>query len=307
VELIAEGLTKRYGDVPALTGVSLHAGPGVLAVLGPNGSGKTTLLRILATALRPDAGRASFAGRDYASDPRPLRRRIGYLPQEIDLPGHLTPRGFLHYVARLKGIQPEPQADMLLQHLGLGDLADRPLRTLSGGQARLVALAQALLGRPRLLILDEPLTGLDTTERARVLRIIAGPPGERVVVMSSHVPADIEAGAAAVLVLQQGTVRAQGTIDTVRALAAGQVHEVTIPTADLEDTLRICQVSQMTLHADHALLRVVGPLPPGLTGTPVTPTLEDAYLWVQAIPPHPQPLSHKGRDTQHAARNTHDA
>ncbi|MDI3339810.1 MAG: ATP-binding cassette domain-containing protein [Sphaerobacter sp.] len=281
MELIAAGLTKRYGDVPALRGVSLRAGPGVLAVLGPNGSGKTTLLRILATALRPDAGRACFAGRDYGADPRPLRRRIGYLPQEIDLPGHLTPRALLHYVARLKGVPPEPQADALLHRLGLGAVADRRLQTLSGGQARLAALAQALLGRPRLLILDEPLTGLDAAERGRVLRLIAGPPGERVVILSSHVPTDVEAGAAQVLILQRGTVRACGSVEAIRALAAGQVHEVTVPAGAVEATLGACQVSQMTLHGAQARVRVVGPLPPGLPATPVAPTLEDAYLWVQ--------------------------
>src|SRR5690606_10801845 len=111
------------------------------------------------------------------------------------------------------------------------------------------------------------------------------------VVLSSHVPTDVEAGASQVLILQRGTVRAQGTIDAVRALAAGQVHEVTVPATEVDHVLRTCQVSQMTLRGPHALLRVVGPLPAGRTGDPVEATLEDAYLWVQGAHALPNPTA----------------
>lgn len=281
MELIAEGLTKQYGTVPALTDVSLRSGPWVLAVLGPNGSGKTTLLRILATALRPDRGQIRFAGRLYAGDPRPFRRVIGYLPQDLDLPRHLTARGFLHYVAHLKGAEPEPQVPALLHDLGIDSYADRPLSTLSGGQKRLVALAQALLGRPRLLILDEPLTGLDLGERTRILRLLAGPLGERVVVLSAQIPTDVEATANSVLVLRGGVALAHGSVERVRAHARGQVHETVIATADAERLLQRYPVSRALRLNGEARVRFVGPPPPNLPVTPVDPSLEDAYLWLQ--------------------------
>lgn len=281
MELIAEGLRAAYGRHLALDGVSLRAGPGVLALLGPNGAGKTTLLRLLATAAQPDAGRICFAGRAYNGDPRPLRRVLGYLPQELDLPAHLTPRAFLRYVAQLKGVPAEPQASTLLRALGLGDLLETPIGSLSGGQQRLVGIAQALLGRPRLLVLDEPLVGLDIEERERAFRQIAGPPGERVVVVSAHVPADVEAIASQVVVLRAGCVVASGTPAALRATAAGRVHEVTVPVAAIERMVSEAEVSRVTMTSDHARLRIVGRLPAGLAGTPVAPTLEDAYLLLQ--------------------------
>jgi ABC-type multidrug transport system ATPase subunit len=278
MELIARRLSKVYGAKQALSGVHLTARPGVLALLGPNGSGKTTLLRLLATVARPDAGEIAFGGRVYSSDIRAVRRRLGYLPQDLELPGHLTVRQFLHYMAGLKGIAPEPAAADLLDALDLAGLAGRKLGDLSGGQLRRAALAQALLGDPLLLILDEPTAGLDPEERDRVLRLISRPVSGRVVILSSHVPGEVEAAARQVVVLNGGQVAFAGSVPEMLRAAQGRVHEVTVPAGDVGPMLDRFQVSRVTARGGAAVLRLVGDLPQAMAGTAVDGSLEDAYL-----------------------------
>lgn len=274
MELIARNLVKRYGDQLVLDGVSLTAGPGVVALLGPNGSGKSTLLRILATVLTPDAGAVAFGGRPYAQDPRPVRRVLGYLPQHLDLEGHLTPMGLLRYMAALKGVPADPA---LLEALDLPP--DRPVPSLSGGEARRLGMAQALLGNPRLLVLDEPTAGLDPEERDRALRLVNQPGSGRVVVLSSHLPGEVEAFARQVVVLKEGRAVYAGPVSGLREQARGRVFEVCVPAAQVQGRLQEWLVSRVSQRAGQAVLRTVGPQPPG--GAPVAPGLEDAYLWLQ--------------------------
>lgn len=278
MELIAEGLQKAYGSKVALAHVSLRARPGVLALLGPNGSGKTTLLRILATVATPDAGTLSFGNRGYRDDPRPIRRVLGYLPQDVELPEHLTPLALLRYMASLKGVPEQPQTDALLDALGLTTLARRPVRSMSEGQVKRVAVAQALLGAPRLLILDEPTAGLDPQERDRVLRATTRPREGRVVILSSHVPSEVESVADQVLVLGRGEALYAGSVDGLRRQATGAVWEVRAPAAAVDRWLEMCLVSRITRQGEEVRLRVLGALPAGAAGEPVAPSLEDAYL-----------------------------
>lgn len=276
MELTAADLVKSYGDQPALRGVSFTAGPGIVALLGPNGSGKSTLLRLLATVTRPDQGEIQFGGRRYGADVRPIRRVLGYLPQTLELPPHLTARRFLHYMAGLKQAPAEPQSKELLDALGLAAEADRPLGQLSHGQLRRVGVVQALLGNPRLLVLDEPTVGLDPEERDRVLHLVGRPATGRVVLLSSHVPGEVEAVARQVVVLREGRVRFDGTPEEMRAAARGQVHETKMPAQQIEVALQTWRVSRVTVQGERALMRMVGAAPAG--AIPVEPSLEDAYL-----------------------------
>lgn len=285
MELIVHNLVKMYADRPALRRVNFTAGRGALALLGPNGSGKSTLLRLLATLAQPDAGTIVFRGRAYGGDQRPLRRVLGYLPQQLDLPGHMTPRTLLRYFARLKFVHDESQCEMLLAELELAPIADRRLDTLSGGQIRRVGLAQALLhppeSGPRLLLLDEPLVGLDPEEQARVSQILQQVAMTSVLLWSTHIPQYAEALAQEVVMLRAGLVLRCGSPAELSTYAAGQVHEVTVPAAAVEQYIQRCLVSRVTPRGEWAVLRVVGELPSGLAGTPVPPSLEDAYLLLQ--------------------------
>ena len=173
MELRLRGISKQFDGAPVLRRITLELREGVIAILGPNGAGKTTLMRILATLLRPDEGALQVDGLQGEAALTAIRSQAGYLPQSLELPQHLTPRGMLRYVASLKRpAVPEEPAVQLLEELGLESVANRPLGQLSDGQRRLAAVAQAFLGRPKLILLDEFSAGLDVSEKEAVNRLI---------------------------------------------------------------------------------------------------------------------------------------
>jgi ABC-2 type transport system ATP-binding protein len=280
MHLIAQTLTKTYGEHVALRRVSVAAGCGVTALLGPNGSGKSTLLRLLATVAAPDSGTITFCGRGYHDQQPAVRAALGYLPQHLELPGHLTPRRLLHYLAGLKHVPAEPQTSSLFDALGLNALANRRLDMLSGGERRRVGIAQALLGEPSLLLLDELMAGLDLAERGQVRRLLAQRAAACVILFSTHVPEDAEAFAQHALILRNGATLAAGSVAALCGQAPA-VHEVDAPLDSIEHLLQTCLVSRVIRAETHAVLRVVGALPPGLAGRQAQASLEDAYLWMQ--------------------------
>jgi len=223
------GLTKTFGAQPALQHVSFSLDTGIIAVLGPNGAGKSTLLRILATLIRPDAGEIVFMGHDYRHHLRALRGTLGYLPANLELPERMTPRGLLRHLAVLK-LLPDPAAsiDAVLHALDLTPIANSPLAHLSGGQVRLVGVAQAFLGTPRLVILDEPTRGLDIQERERVFHLMRQPVPGRTVVFSTHLPNEAALIAGQVVVLRKGTVLFVGKPEELTSRVAP--HNGRIPT-----------------------------------------------------------------------------
>lgn len=269
--LIVRNLSKRYGGQPALHSVNLALSGGTVALLGANGSGKSTLLRILATLCQPDTGDLSFAGWIYGRDRRSLRAHIGYLPQDFEMPDTLTPDRLLTYLARLRG----GDITQVIAALHLDGFASQPFHRLSGGQVRLVGLAQALLGNPKLLLLDEVGRGLDVVERERVFRVMAG--RSELTLFSTHIPEEAERFAQTVIVLHEGRVLFCGAVEALRATAIGQVYECCVPTETLPQILSMMLVSRMIPHGAETLVRSIGrPVPSG--ATLVAPSLEDAYL-----------------------------
>src|ERR1700678_2015753 len=213
----AEGLSRRYGATRALDGVDIALGRGITGLLGPDGAGKTTLLSILATVSEPDAGRVSAFGLDpgHAAERVEIRRRLGYLPQELGYHRHFTVAAFLDYVAILKEITDRrrraQEVARVLAVTGLEDRARARIRTLSGGMRQRLGIAQALLGGPELLILDEPTAGLGPAQPLRVRELLSGLPGDPVVVLSTHQADDIAAICPQVVVLLRGQVHFAGT------------------------------------------------------------------------------------------------
>ena len=267
------GITKRYRGTTALDGVDLSFRPGITGLLGPNGAGKTTLLRIIATVLAPDEGGVHLLGRspDTPETLAEVRRQLGYLPQEMGFPRGFTGFAFVDYMAVLKEwTERSSRHDEVRRVLGLVDLADvatKRVRALSGGQRRRVALAQALLGDPALLLLDEPTTGVDPQQRVS-LRQVLSQAGERsTVLLSTHQTEDVAALCDRVVVLDQGRIRFDGAVTDLVATAAGRVW-----LADAPDPA--ARASWRTGTGRH---RNVGEAaPPG--AEPTEPTLEDAYL-----------------------------
>jgi ABC-2 type transport system ATP-binding protein len=268
------GVTKTYGRTQALRQVDLSFDRGVTGLLGPNGAGKTTLLRIAATSIAADAGGVRLLDRDPRqghSDLTEIRRRLGYLPQELGYPGDMTVFGFVEYVAVLKEWNDRRrrthEVRRVIDLVGLGDLATKKIAKLSGGQKRRVGLAQSLLGDPRILVLDEPTTGLDPAQRADLRRTLSVVAGQCAVLLSTHQTEDVAALCERVVVLADGAVHFDGAVTELVATAAGQVWLAEDPSPD-------AVVSWRTGTGRHHV--VGGPPPRG--AVPAEPTLEDAYL-----------------------------
>src|ERR1700674_5482218 len=190
------GLTKTYpSGVQALKGITLDVSSGMFGLLGPNGAGKTTLMKILATLLEPDSGSAEMNGIDLITDKHSTRKMLGYLPQEFGLYPTLTAEQTLHYFAKLKGVTDKKQrralVDALLERVNLSSARRQRLGGFSGGMRQRLGIAQALIGDPQLIIVDEPTAGLDPEERIRFHNLLSETAGESaVVILSTHIVSD---------------------------------------------------------------------------------------------------------------------
>ncbi|AGL13539.1 ATP-binding cassette domain-containing protein [Actinoplanes sp. N902-109] len=266
------GVSKRYGSTTALDEISLEFGTGIIGLLGPNGAGKTTLLRCLATALAPDRGQLTAYGMDLsvAAERTAVRRRLGYLPQEAGLYPNFTASALLDYVAVLKEItdrgRRRAEVRRVLAEVGLSDRAGVRVRKLSGGMRRRLALAQALLGDPDLLILDEPTVGLDPEQRMLFRATISRLAETRTVLLSTHQTEDVGALCERVVVIRHGRAVFDGTPAALAALAAGRVWL----SADAPEG---SPVYWRTADGDY---RTLGDQPRG--GRPAQPSIEDGYL-----------------------------
>jgi ABC-2 type transport system ATP-binding protein len=235
-----EDVTKRFGETPALTGVSLACPRGsILALLGPNGAGKTTLVRVLTTLLRPDRGRATVAGFDVVTQATPLRSVIGLAGQYAALDGLLTGRENLELIGlwyHLDKREYRRRAQEVLERLSLTDAADRLVKTYSGGMRRRLDIGASLVGRPPVLFLDEPTTGLDPRTRNDLWRFLeelveAG----TTVLMTTQYMEEAERLADRIVVLDTGSVIADGTSEQLKDLLGGDRLEARVTdSADLE-------------------------------------------------------------------------
>ena len=282
-------LSKIYrGGVRALDGIDLDIGTGMFGLLGPNGAGKTTLMRILASILRPTAGTVSMDGHAIRTehDRTEVKRTLGYLPQELGVYPDLSAREFLDYVAILKGLDhPKTRRSRvgeLLATVSLDSVADRKLKTYSGGMKRRVGIAQALLNDPRLLIVDEPTSGLDPEERIRFRNLLAELSGDdRTVLLSTHIVEDIAQTSRDLAVLAAGRVVFQGTIAHLVAAARGHVWLASTNGADCKPEGGFTLVAAVPLASGGMQYRCVGEPPRGQVATEsAEPSLEDAYVWL---------------------------
>ena len=284
MEITIAHLTKTYrGNVQALRGIDLAIPNGMFGLLGPNGAGKTTLMRILAGILRPTSAGALRVGDYDGTSERgrtAIKRILGYLPQDLGVYPDLSAREFLDYIAILKGLDDRQQRHKrvayLLEVVRLSDVAERKLKTFSGGMKRRVGIAQALLNDPQLLIVDEPTAGLDPEERIRFRNLLSELGGDRVVLLSTHIVEDIAQSCRTLGVLRQGRVVFQGTTDALLAAAAGHVGTL-LSERKPADALSVVSVMP-TAHGTQ--YRVVGDLRQQPEVTPVEPTLEDSYVWL---------------------------
>jgi len=284
MEIVVEDLRKVYrGGNVALDGVNLRISKGVFGLVGPNGAGKTTLMRILATLLAPTEGRVTVDGTDLADCSPSVRRAIGYLPQDFRAFPGLKVGEFLHYSAvmqgKLEGKERRDAVETVMEVLGLTEVRTRRIKKLSGGMHRRVGVAQALLGPPELLIVDEPTVGLDPEERIKLRGELSQIGMDRTIILSTHIVGDISSSCARMAILDRGRIVFDDEPSSLMAQADGATWEF-----DIEDETRIDAVKSdhhivsTMATGDGLRMRVVGNNPPSADADRVTPTIEDAYV-----------------------------
>ncbi|WP_375460604.1 ATP-binding cassette domain-containing protein [uncultured Enterovirga sp.] len=266
----------------ALAGVTLEAGPGVLGLLGPNGAGKSSLMRVLATLQEPSAGSVRFGEVDALREPERWRRSLGYLPQEFGVYPGVTTREMLDHMAVLKGIRERSSrrdvVDALLSRVNLWEARDRVLATLSGGMRRRFGVAQALIGDPGLLLLDEPSAGLDPAERHRLLDLVAEAGDRAVVLLSTHLVDEAAAICPRVVLLAGGRVRLDGTPADLTSALRGRVWRRATERGDAPAAQAGLAVISARLSGGRTVLRVLAKERPAESWEPAEPSLDDVYL-----------------------------
>ncbi len=281
MELVLDRVTKQYSAKLACDRVSARMGPGVYGLLGANGAGKTTLMRMICGVLRPTSGSIRFGGMEVDSEA--YRASLGYLPQEFGYYPEFTAQDFLLYLAALKGLprqQAGLQTEELLELVGLASQRRKKIRTFSGGMRRRLGIAQALLGSPQLLVLDEPTAGLDPSERVRFRNLIARLGETRTVLLSTHIVSDVEHIAGIILLLKDGVLLQSGTRRQVLETVAGKVWTCTVPAAQAEELCARYPAADVHPEAGGTALRLIAPEAPCDGAQPAEPNLEDLYLSV---------------------------
>ena len=275
-ELVVTNLSKAYNrEVQALDEVDLRVSPGLYGLLGPNGAGKSTLMRTLATLQKPDMGTILFDGVDALKNPDHLRQRLGYLPQQIGAYPGVSGRNLLERFAWLKGMTDKKirraHVDELLDRVNLTRDGHREVATYSGGMLRRFGIALAIIGNPRLLIVDEPTAGLDPAERKRFHNVLSDLGEDAVVLLSTHIVEDIENLCTRLSILNNGRIVAEGTPEELKAKLEGNIWSADFARNDaLPDNVLHYTVTPQGKNAV-----VLGDKPEGFSTH--SPRLEDVY------------------------------
>jgi ABC-type multidrug transport system ATPase subunit len=255
----------------------------MFGLVGPNGAGKTTLMRILAGLVKPTNGRIHILGHDLATNKGKMaaKSQLGYLPQEFGFYPELTAVQFLDYMAILKGIRSraerERQVAQALEQVRLGEVAGRKLKTYSGGMRQRVGIAQALLGHPQLIIVDEPTAGLDPEERVRLRNLLSETANRCTIILSTHIIEDISQSCDDLAVMQRGQLLFRGSPRDLITAARGQVWQIITQGERPNGNTTVVSTLQLQ---EGAQFRVLGHPDPKYNARPAEPSLEDGYIWL---------------------------
>jgi ABC-type multidrug transport system ATPase subunit len=283
MELVIRNLSKTYANgVVALDRVSLRIPPGMFGLLGPNGAGKSTLMRILATLQECDAGSVFLDDIDVLDEKDEVRRMLGYLPQDFGVYPKVTAYELLDHFAQLKGLAGRNQrrevVDALLQQTNLFEVRNQKLGGFSGGMRQRFGIAQALLGDPQLIIVDEPTAGLDPQERVRFHNLLSDIGEEKTVILSTHIVSDVADLCASMAIINKGHVLLCGEPARLIEGMEGRVWARVVPKQELPAYQKRHTVISTRLLSGRTLIHVVADRYPGDDFEPVHPTLEDVYF-----------------------------
>ncbi len=286
MELQIEHLYKTYRKKEALQNVSFTLHKGIYGLLGENGAGKSTLMRMMATVDFPTKGSIRYDGRDIFVMDEAYRSLIGYMPQEYNVYPSFTAKDFLEYMGVLKGMTGKKLKDRIseaLAFVNLSDVADKRVKTFSGGMKRRIGIAQAIINEPEVLILDEPTAGLDPMERIRFSNIISDMGKDKIVLLSTHIVSDIEAIAGGLVVMKNGNVLETGNVDALVQKVKGQVWEAVVSWEVYHRLRKERSVIHLKQMGKEVQVRFVGEEYPNVKISQAEPTLEDYYIFAGGI------------------------
>lgn len=285
MELKINHLNKSYGTLKALSDVTLSLSDGIYGLLGPNGAGKSTLMNILTGNLEADSGEVLFNEKNvlYSQNHQNWLRHLGYMPQNETLYPSFTGLEFMYYMAALKEIGKDSsrlEIRRLLKSLGLWDVRNKTIRSYSGGMKRRLLLAQAMLGDPDILILDEPTAGMDPQQRIAVRNLIGQKALSKIVIISTHVVSDIEYIAHAIILLNHGSILSYDEPFRLRQKMKGKVFETLVRDCDIQQLAGYGQITAISRAENGALVRLVTDTPPKNASEVSNPSLEDVYQYL---------------------------
>lgn len=253
-------VTKKYQNFTALKDINLELNYGIYGLLAPNGAGKTTLMKMLATLLYPTEGSILWEGREIQKLDEKYREKLGFLPQDFGYYRDYTPERYLRYIGILKGIgkeQLKKEVPRLIEQVGLTDAAKKKMKKFSGGMIQRVGIAQALLGNPEILILDEPTAGLDPKERVRFRKILTSLSGNKIVIISTHIVSDVEFIANHIIMLKDKQIYANDSVENLCLTLEGKLFSTQIKTEELADFEREYQVVSQRQEGGNCEIRFI--------------------------------------------------
>jgi ABC-2 type transport system ATP-binding protein len=281
--LLIRNVSKTYANgVHALNNISLTIPPGMYGLLGPNGAGKSTLMRTLATLQEPDQGQIFLGGLDVLNQKQEVRQTLGYLPQEFGVYPRSTAEDLLDYFAVLKGFTNRATrrevTERLLKQTNLWDKRKQKLGGYSGGMRQRFGVAVALLGNPKLLIVDEPTAGLDPAERVRFLNLLSDLSEKSVVILSTHIVEDVSELCTHMAIINKGTILLEAETQQVVASFKGKIWHKLVNKNKLPDLAQECQVISVKLHGGSSMVHIYSDVDPGNGFEMAEPDLEDIYF-----------------------------
>ncbi|WP_281883548.1 ABC transporter ATP-binding protein [Paenibacillus sp. YYML68] len=273
-------ISKKFGHKLALENVSLNIETGMFGLLGPNGAGKTTLMRILTTLITPSSGCIKYQNVNW-EDAHKVRGLIGYLPQKFSIYKQISVIEALSHIATMKGLRKGKNdlIDSVIEKVNLQGFIDKKVGTLSGGMVRRLGIAQAILGDPKIIIVDEPTTGLDPEERIRFRKLLRQLGKDKIIIISTHIVEDIEHTCDRAAVLDGGKVVFSNNISELEKIANGKVWEITLSKQEYYEKIdNLNVVSNYSVDGLYRV-RVIAESPPD-HGVSISPSLEDGYLYL---------------------------
>lgn len=280
-----KNLNKIYPDGhKALNNLSFDIEPGMFGLLGPNGAGKTSLMRIMTLLQNPSSGTIFFDDYDILKDRKAIRSILGYLPQDFRFFEKLKTWEFLDYGAGLAGITGSRKrsevVDEMLRKVGLFEVRDRWANRLSGGMKRRLGIAQAIIGNPKVIIVDEPTTGLDPEERIRFRNILSEVSNKDVIIiLSTHIVGDISSTCKKLALLNKGELKFEGSPDDMIELAQGKVWEIFVTDPELQEIKEKHPIISTIPSEGGWEIQIVADQPEGFDGRQITPNIEHAYVY----------------------------